>query len=72
MTAESKNHGFLSDLTGSQDGSVRLWEWGHSQCIATARQPGQFPKVTKVKFNAQGNKVSQFLFVIINWKKIIF
>jgi len=43
-------------LTGSQDGSVRLWEWGHNQCIAVARQPGTFPKVTKVLFNAQGNK----------------
>ncbi|ELU10253.1 hypothetical protein CAPTEDRAFT_201231 [Capitella teleta] len=43
-------------LTGSQDGSVRLWEWGHSQCIAVARQPGSFPKVTRVLFNAQGNK----------------
>jgi len=43
-------------LTGAQDGSVRLWEWGHTQCISVARQPGSFPKVSKVLFNAQGNK----------------
>jgi WD40 repeat protein len=43
-------------LSGAQDGSVRLWEWGHPQCIAVARQPGSFPKVSKVMFNAQGNK----------------
>ncbi|PVD19781.1 hypothetical protein C0Q70_20272 [Pomacea canaliculata] len=43
-------------LTGSADGCVRLWEWGHGQPVATLRQPGTFPKVTKVLFNAQGNK----------------
>ena len=47
----------FTDLTGAQDGSVRLWEWGHQQCITVARQPGSFPKVSKVLFNAQGNKV---------------
>lgn len=47
----------VSDLSGSQDGCVRLWEWGHTQSLATARQAGSFPKVTKVQFNAQGNKV---------------
>ena len=46
------------DLSGSQDGSVRLWEWAQPQCIAVARQPGSFPKVTHVSFNSQGNKVS--------------
>lgn len=43
-------------LTGSADGCVRLWEWGHGQPVTTLRQPGNFPKVTKVLFNAQGNK----------------
>ncbi|CAG5135030.1 unnamed protein product, partial [Candidula unifasciata] len=43
-------------LTGGADGAVRLWEWGHGQPITTLRQPGSFPKVTKVLFNAQGNK----------------
>ncbi|KAJ8305005.1 hypothetical protein KUTeg_018588 [Tegillarca granosa] len=43
-------------LTGSADGSVRLYEWGHIQPLTMLRQPGAFPKVTKVLFNAQGNK----------------
>ncbi|ESO86705.1 hypothetical protein LOTGIDRAFT_166979 [Lottia gigantea] len=43
-------------LTGSADGSVRFWEWGHTQALSILRQPGSFPKVTKVLFNAQGNK----------------
>jgi len=47
----------LTDLTGSKDGTVRLWEWGHQQSINELRKPGAFPKVTKVLFNAQGNKV---------------
>jgi len=47
----------LTDLTGSKDGTVRLWEWGHQECINELRKPGAFPKVTKVLFNAQGNKV---------------
>ena len=45
------------DLTGSADGSVRLWEWEHLQPLTVLRAPGNFPKVTKVLFNAQGNKV---------------
>ncbi|XP_074651608.1 dmX-like protein 2 [Tubulanus polymorphus] len=43
-------------ITGSGDGCVRLWEWGHSQCVTVPRQPGTHPKVTKILFNAQGNK----------------
>ena len=48
---------YVTDLTGSSDGSVRLWEWEHSQPLTVLRAPGNFPKVTKVLFNAQGNKV---------------
>ena len=44
-------------MTGGADGAVRLWEWGHGHPITTLRQAGSFPKVTKVLFNAQGNKV---------------
>lgn len=51
-----------TDLTGSADGSVRLYEWGHIQPLAMLRQPGAFPKVTKVLFSAQGNKVTIHLF----------
>ncbi|XP_071507110.1 dmX-like protein 2 [Diadema antillarum] len=43
-------------LSGSNDGSVHMWEWGHSQKLYTHRAPGQFPKVTQIDFNDQGNK----------------
>ncbi|XP_033329143.2 rabconnectin-3 alpha isoform X7 [Megalopta genalis] len=43
-------------LTGSQDGSVSLWEWGHQTAVATPRQPGTFAKVTRVRFSQHGNK----------------
>lgn len=44
------------DLTGSQDGSVSLWEWGHQTAVATPRPPGTFAKVTRVRFSQHGNK----------------
>lgn len=47
---------FLSDLTGAQDGSVRMFEWGHSQQIICFRSPGN-SRVTRIRFNHQGNKV---------------
>ena len=46
------------DITGSQDGCVRIWDWTDAKCVNEVRKPGAFPKVTKVLFNAQGNKVS--------------
>ena len=45
-----------TDLSGSQDGSVSLWEWNHQQAIASPRPAGTFAKVTRVGFNQQGNK----------------
>ncbi|XP_048835403.1 dmX-like protein 1 isoform X1 [Brienomyrus brachyistius] len=42
-------------LTGAQDGSVRMFEWGHSQQIICYRSPGN-SRVTRVRFNHQGNK----------------
>lgn len=45
-----------SDLTGSQDGSVQLWEWGHAQPVAVPRPPGTYAKVTRVRFSQHGNK----------------
>ncbi|KAJ8380975.1 hypothetical protein SKAU_G00017530 [Synaphobranchus kaupii] len=42
-------------LTGAQDGSVRMFEWGHSQQIICYRSPGN-SRVTRIRFNYQGNK----------------
>ncbi|CAH1252609.1 DMXL2 [Branchiostoma lanceolatum] len=42
-------------LTGCQDGSVRMWEWGHAQQISIHRTAG-YPRVNRVRFNLQGNK----------------
>ena len=46
----------ILDLTGSQDGSVQMWEWGHSQAVTIARPVGTFAKVTRVRFSQHGNK----------------
>ncbi|XP_075227186.1 rabconnectin-3 alpha isoform X2 [Lycorma delicatula] len=43
-------------LTGSQDGSVQMWEWGHQQAVTMARPAGTFAKVTRVRFSQHGNK----------------
>ncbi|KAM5192027.1 dmX-like protein 1 [Mantella aurantiaca] len=42
-------------LTGAQDGSVRMFEWGHAQQITCFRTGGN-SRVTRIKFNYQGNK----------------
>ncbi|XP_077318349.1 dmX-like protein 1 isoform X1 [Lithobates pipiens] len=42
-------------LTGAQDGSVRMFEWGHAQQITCFRAGGN-SRVTRIKFNHQGNK----------------
>uniref|UniRef100_A0A5F8GCU3 Dmx like 1 n=1 Tax=Monodelphis domestica TaxID=13616 RepID=A0A5F8GCU3_MONDO len=44
-----------TDLTGAQDGSVRMFEWGHSQQITCFRSGGN-SRVTRMRFNHQGNK----------------
>lgn len=43
-------------LTGGQDGSVQMWEWGHQQVVCTPRPPGTFAKVTRCRFAQHGNK----------------
>ncbi|VDM39617.1 unnamed protein product [Toxocara canis] len=45
-------------LSGSSDGSIRLWEWGVGQPLFTPRVAGQYAKVTKVVFSANGNKLA--------------
>lgn len=47
---------YNADLTGAQDGSVRMFEWGHSQQITCFRSGGN-PRITRMRFNYQGNKV---------------
>ncbi|XP_056393355.1 dmX-like protein 1 isoform X2 [Hyla sarda] len=42
-------------LTGAQDGSVRMFEWGHAQQITCFRTGGN-TRITRLKFNHQGNK----------------
>ncbi|TRY64794.1 hypothetical protein DNTS_004401 [Danionella cerebrum] len=42
-------------LTGAQDGSVCMFEWGHSQQISCFRSTGH-TRVTRLRFNHQGNK----------------
>lgn len=43
-------------LTGGQDGSVQIWEWGHQQPVCCPRTSGTFAKVTRCRFSEQGNK----------------
>uniref|UniRef100_A0A183GLM1 WD_REPEATS_REGION domain-containing protein n=1 Tax=Heligmosomoides polygyrus TaxID=6339 RepID=A0A183GLM1_HELPZ len=43
-------------VTGSSDGSVRVWEWGVGQPVYTARVAGQHAKVSKISFSCNGNK----------------
>lgn len=38
------NH-YFSDVSGSSDGSIRLWEWGVGQPFFTPRIAGQYAKV---------------------------
>ncbi|NWR59129.1 DMXL1 protein, partial [Bucorvus abyssinicus] len=42
-------------LTGAQDGSVRMFEWGHAQQITCFRSGGN-ARVTRMRFSYQGNK----------------
>ncbi|KAK6110658.1 RAVE protein 1 C terminal family protein [Brugia pahangi] len=43
-------------VSGSSDGSIRLWEWGVGQPFFTPRIAGQYAKVTKVLFCCNGSK----------------
>ncbi|VDK33172.1 unnamed protein product [Gongylonema pulchrum] len=43
-------------VSGSSDGSIRLWEWKVGQPLFTHRIAGQFAKVTKVLFSYNGSK----------------
>ncbi|RCN45114.1 WD domain, G-beta repeat protein [Ancylostoma caninum] len=43
-------------VTGSSDGSIRVWEWSVGQPVYTARVAGQHAKVAKISFSCNGNK----------------
>lgn len=43
-------------VSGSQDGSVTIFEWNHQTPISNPRPGGTFGKVTHLEFNQQGNK----------------
>ena len=47
----------LTDLCGSEDGSVRLWEFGRNRAISSHRNARSAPCVTKLHFTSHGNKV---------------
>lgn len=54
----TNEHLFLNlDLTGAQDGSVRMFEWTRPQQLVCFQQAGN-ARVTRMYFNSQGNKVS--------------
>lgn len=39
------SHHYFADVSGSSDGSIRLWEWGVGQPFFTPRIAGQYAKV---------------------------
>ncbi|PAV73995.1 hypothetical protein WR25_00482 [Diploscapter pachys] len=43
-------------VTGSSDGSIKMWKWGGKEVVYTARVAGQHAKVTKITFSYNGNK----------------
>lgn len=49
---------YLSDLCGSEDGSIRLWEFGRSSVISSHRGVRVGRSVTMMHFTPQGNKVN--------------
>lgn len=73
QTIENDREFCFSDLTGAQDGSVRMFEWGHSQQILCFRSPGN-TRVTRIRFNHQGNKVRNELNAWFqnSWRHIYF
>lgn len=47
-------------LTGGQDGSVQMWEWGHQQAVCTPRPPGTFAKGKQATANVTWNVIFIF------------
>ncbi len=63
----------FSDMTGAQDGSVRMFEWNRPQQLICFRQAGN-ARVTRLYFNSQGNKVLKHLLpkIIKTHKQVTF
>ena len=53
---------FSVDISGSQDGSIRMWEFGHSQEITSHHTSGSYQRVTRARFSPHGNKVILMLY----------
>lgn len=51
---------YLSDVTGGNDGSVRMFEFGHPEQILPYRGPNVNDRVNRIRFNTLGNKVGLF------------
>lgn len=54
-------------LTGGQDGSVQMWEWGHQQAVCTPRPPGTFAKGTKKEKQILNNNDSNLCFFFFSF-----
>ena len=50
----------FTDISGSQDGSIRMWEFGHAGEITSHRTSGSYQRVTRARFSPHGNKVHFF------------
>ena len=48
---------FFLDATGGNDGSVRIFEFGHPEQICSFRGPNVHERVNRIRFNSLGNKV---------------
>lgn len=50
------------DLTGSADGSVRMFEFGTPKPVSVLRPAGSGPGITQIRFTQHGNKVNNKVF----------
>ena len=48
------------DATGGNDGSVRMFEFGHPEQIVSFRGPNVHDRVNRIRFTSLGNKVCHF------------
>ena len=50
-------------MAGGNDGSVRMFEFGHPEQILSFRGPNVHERVNRIRFNSLGNKVCTALYV---------